>query len=233
MRWLLACMLVLSLGVSAGAVEKLPLEEVDIDRLITDTQKEINQPNGVSVVWFLPETAFFRVLTEGAELPESQREEMRALLQGKCVVAIVRAHIGVFGGFTFFDKETVLRGTTIAVAKGDDKPLPMHLLEDVPTDLTLIVNAIKPIFANAIGRMGENMHFFVYDNRTPDGTKIYDPYASDEVVIAFEEMGRLPAHKSRYDTICDSLFKPRFCKNGKRAHVSWKYDPWTGEKLPE
>jgi hypothetical protein len=38
---------------------------------------------------------------------------------------------------------------------------------------------------------------------------------------------------SRVGMPLDSLFKPRFCPNGKKAHISWEFCPWSGKKLKE
>lgn len=228
-----SCLIALSLATSVGAVERLPIEAVNLDALISETQKEVNQPNGFGLVWFMPETVFVRLLSDGGQIPRNQLAEVRSLLKGKCVVAIVRAHVSSFGTFAFFDESTVRRGTKITIQKPSLEPIPMHQLDDIPPDLTLILNVMKPVLANALGPMGKNIHFYVFKNTAPDGTRIYDPYKDEKVHISFAKMGRLPATKATYDTICDSLFKPRLCKNGKRAHVTWKYDPWSGEKLPE
>lgn len=232
MRWLICCGLLLVVCASSSqAAESLPLKEVDLDRLIEQTQVNVSQDNGMGLVWFLPETAFLRLISE--DMPAHQLDEVRALLEGKCVVAIVRAQFGPFGGTTFFDKQTVLDGTRLTVKKSDGSRITMRTLEEVPVDLKLMINAAGPILADALGRMGENLHFYVFENAVADGTKVYDPYADEQVGISFVRMGRLPAVKQTNDTICDALFKPRYCANGKRAHVTWKFDPWTGERLAE
>jgi hypothetical protein len=38
-------------------------------------------------------------------------------------------------------------------------------------------------------------------------------------------------HMAELELPLDSLFVPRLCPNGKPAHVSWDYCPWSGKKL--
>ncbi len=233
MQRILTCLIVLFLSVPVVAAERLPLEQVDLDAMIRETQKDASQQDGSGLVWFMPEVPFFRLLSEGGNIPPREAAAIRSMLKGKCVVIVVRAHISPFGSFTYFDEDTILAGTKISVQKPNRDEIVMRQLTDIPPDLTLIFNAMKPVLKNAIGPMGENMYFYVYDNVAADGSAIYDPYKDEQVRVSFTQMGRLPENTSTHDTICDSLFKPRVLKNGKRAHVTWKFDPWTGDKLPE
>ena len=36
---------------------------------------------------------------------------------------------------------------------------------------------------------------------------------------------------ARVELPINALFVPRLCSDGREAHVTWNYCPWTGERL--
>ena len=64
-----------------------------------------------------------------------------------------------------------------------------------------------------------------------DGKRILDPYQPGGLQVDLKRKNNQPL-QAKIEFPLNSLYVPRRCPNGKPAHVSWKFCPWTGAKLP-
>lgn len=95
-----------------------------------------------------------------------------------------------------------------------------------------MLEMIKPVLGSAAGNLGLNMHFFVLDDNNTEKRRKMDPYQFGELNFQIgERNGELM--KATLSLPLNSLYLPRKCPNGKDAHVTWEYCPWTGEKLED
>lgn len=99
-------------------------------------------------------------------------------------------------------------------------------------DFQSVLDILRPTMQKKLGYLSNGIHFLVFPDVDESGERIVDPY----IPGALEFWMETRSGKEMYGEIelpMDALFVPRICPNGKPAHVSWKYCPWTGEKLPE
>ena len=216
--------LMLALPVSAQVV---PINELSTDELSEETQQvPPNTPDDYyALTWWLPYEWW-------ATLMEEDSEEMLAQLKPYTVIAMVEADIGPLGSFTYYSERDVAKTLAVSFVDPDGNRTPLEIVDDVPSDLALLIAMMKPVISAAMGNMGESLHFFVLDDQTSMGSRIADPYGNGSLEVSFVD------HKDRSWSTqtpfpLNSLFIPRMCPNGKPAHVSWSYCPWTGTKLPE
>jgi len=225
---------------SLGAIERKPIEDVDLDALISETQKS---PAGQSddhttlVWWITPE--FWQRHVAGdptiAADPAAAAEMAQTLklIKNYSVLGIVQADMTAAGTFLFYDEVTVLKGLQIMKVTPAGVKTPLQPSKQDVAALDELLDLMRPVLAGALGSLGQNLHFVVLDDLAADGvTRILDPYAPGTLEVT---LGTTAAKTlvTDFPLPLDALFVPRKCPNGENAHISWKFCPWTGVKLPE
>ncbi len=216
------------------AAERKSLKEVDADAFIADTQVA---PKGtgdshLALVWWIPNEFWESILSRDATTSEADKKAMLDAMEGVTLLVIVQADITQFGAMRFYSREEIERSMVLSFADGDDTRHALSLVREIDPDLEVILSIFRPILGSAMGNLGNNMQFYVLDNKTPSSEALVSPY----------EKGRIDARLSKRDGSLmeasielpiNALFVPRLCPNGREAHISWKYCPWTGQKLDD
>jgi len=230
---ILVLVLVISMVGVAAAIERLPAGQVDSDKLTPETQ--VMAPAGAdnfNLIWWVPVEFWEAVMTEDPSTDPEKTEDMLESMRPYTVLAIVMADLGPFGSFEFYPRERLLNGTTAYYLDSTGSRRDVVLTATAEGDMALIVEMFRPILRASMGNMGENFHFFVVEDKTADGGRLIDPYHEGRLVVELTTT-KGDALTAEIVTPLDALFKPRKCPNGRDAHVSWKYCPWTGKKLPD
>lgn len=221
----------LLLAFSAHAIERKPIVQVDTNTLATDLQAMDAADRKLDLIWWIPVEFWEATFRQNQDLPEAQADEILGILRNHSVLAVVQADISTIGAFHFFEKDAVMSGLKIETIDADGKIQTISHTEPSDPDLRLMLDQLKPILSQAMGNLGQNLYFLPLPAFDDDGERMPSPYESGLVRVTLQrgetsstlELG-LPA---------DSLFVPRLCPNGKPAHVSWAYCPWSGKKLPK
>ena len=96
----------------------------------------------------------------------------------------------------------------------------------------MLIGSIAPALGATIGSLGDNLQFFVFNDQTLDRKRLMDPGLPGGLIVELTgKEGR--SLQAEFEFPLNSLYVPRKCPNGKPAHISWRYCPWTGKKLPE
>lgn len=215
----------------ASAAERKSILQVDMNALTAETQTMAGGPDSIDFAWWIPYEFWEATFRQSEDLTAAQADQVLVLFRNHSILAVVQADISPFGAFNFFDKETVMDGLTIRAvdAAGDIRTI-SHT-EPADPDLRLMLDQMRPILAQAMGNMGENFYFFPIPAFDGSGERVPSPYETGRLRIT---LGRGDDTSIlEIDTPIDSLFVPRICPNGKPAHVSWAYCPWSGKKLPD
>jgi hypothetical protein len=147
-------------------------------------------------------------------------------LKDKCLVIVAQADIGIFGNATWYSSEKIKKNLALTYynQSGQRKALPIkRALEH--GDEAELVEIIKGILVEMLGPMGEACEIYYCEN----AMEAYLP-GKLEIQVGTTENILL---RDNLSFPLDSLFIPRKCPNGKDAHVSWNYCPWSGSKLSE
>ncbi|MDH5618858.1 MAG: hypothetical protein OEZ11_09465, partial [Gammaproteobacteria bacterium] len=129
----------------------------------------------------------------------------------------------------FFEKGQIMEGLKVEYvrANGDVETI-SHTLPSDP-DLRIMLDQMRPILAQAMGSLGQNFYFFPLPDVDKKGNRMVSPY--EKGVLRVQLMNNDVPSSVELDLPLDSLFVPRLCPNGKPAHVSWNFCPWSGKKL--
>lgn len=214
------------------ALEKKSILEVTPEQMIEDTQviAQGASDNHTSVVWWIPQEFWEATHARETSVSDVDKAALEGALKGVTLLGVVQADVSSASEFKFYSKEDVVKNIFVSYTDAAEKTQRVTVVEDIGPDLQVILDAMKPVLAQALGNMGENFHFFVLKDSNPDGGRLVNPLKSGVLNVKLEELSGNVIN-AKINLPLDSLFVPRKCPNGKDAHVTWGYCPWSGEKL--
>lgn len=208
-------------------VERKPLSAIDIDRFTSELQVVVSDANSMTQVWWIPAEFWASAFTRtNPTLAEQAMEK----LGDYGILAVVQADITPLAAFVFHDRKNVASRMEVRFSSYASKPVKIEEAEELSDSVQMLLNVLTPMFANTMGELGKNMHLYVMDNRK-DGNLIVDPYQQGKVQVSLAGTKTTPEKHLSIELPVDALYEPRYCPNGKPAHISWKYCPWSGKKL--
>ena len=218
---LLAPLAALATALAAPAAAERPAQ-VDLAELIRETQKQSADSSSLELVWWMP--IEFWQASMGTELSAEQREQVIGLLRPYLMFAVVDGTIGPLGGVTFSPEPTVRSQIKLFDVKGRSyAPLPE---EKISADVKNLFQIMRPMLQNIIGRLGENLHFFVFPAVDETGARIGDPRSEGALEVQLGE------RRFRWRLPLGSLLAPKLCpEDGEELNGAWTYCPWHGVKL--
>lgn len=229
----LVVMLMAVVGLSMAA-ERKPLRQVSVDEMIVDCQPGVSNVSDdhIAIVWWVPVEYWAVFFERDTDMSEADKNEILGVLRNVSLLAVVEADIGPFGGLDFYSKLKVQDRMTISYRNAAGQRQRMLPMKNVDPDLQMVLEMLQTIMTGAMGEMGKSMHFYVLDDQSGLSSRMIDPYKSGELTVQFAgENNRIMT--ASLEMPLNSLYVPRKCPNGRNAHISWKYCPWSGTKLGE
>jgi hypothetical protein len=198
--------------------------QVDLNALISETQKMGEKADEMTLVWWLPEAYWQAVFAQDATMTEAQVEEFLSVLRPYTLVAVVDGKIGPFGGVTYKAEKDIRSGTRFIDNQGSEY-VPFRE-DEVDADAKNLLSAMKPVLANILGPMGQNVNFYLFPAESKEGKKLADPTKEGTFLVTLTDRAfkwRLPL---------GSLLPPKVCPvDGEKMSGAWKYCPWHGVEL--
>jgi hypothetical protein len=216
------------------AAEKKPLKDVDSDSFTSDTQAS---PKGagdkhLALVWWIPNEYWESIFSRDANVSDAERDALLKSMSGISLLAVVQADISDLGAFRFYSKNEIENNMAISYTGADGQKQKLAPLAQIDPDLETVLGVFKPILGAAMGNLGANMHFYVLSDKSAASARIVDPYLEGKLNVDLKKRDRSPLEATIAMPL-NALFVPRKCPNGQDAHISWKYCPWTGERLAD
>ena len=218
------------LTATLGAAEKRAATDVDSGLLTQELQRTSNE-EGIQVAWWMPAEFWAVALGNEKSLTPAQTEEVMKILRQYSFIAVVDGNVG---GATvdFMDREAVAKSLTVEVVDAAGKTRKVVPVEPVPDDVKPLLSVLVAAMGAAMGNLGRNLHFFVFQDQVED-VRLFSPFDAGAVVVKLSGRDKRPDISLSIERPIDSLLVPRLCANGKPAHVSWSYCPWDGKKLSQ
>jgi len=216
------------------AAEKKPVIAIDEDALTNETQVSLKGTGDdhMAFVWWIPNEFWEKVLSSDASINETEKNAMLQAMSGISLLAVVQANISEFGAFEFFSKEQIEKDMKLVYIGADGKKQNVSIVKAIDPTLEVLLGVFKPILGAAMGSMGNSMHFFVLSDKVKSTNRLLNPYEKGKIDIQLKKKESVFMNTS-IEFPLNSLYVPRICPNGKEAHISWSYCPWTGKRLPE
>jgi hypothetical protein len=218
------------LATNLNAAEKRALADVNSSVLTQELQRASND-SGIVVAWWMPSEFWAVALGNEKSLTPAQTEEVMKILRKYTFIAVVDGEVGG-AAVDFQDRESVAKSLTVEVVDASGKPRKVVPVEPVPEDVQPLLTVLVPAMGAAMGNLGRNLHFFVFQDQV-ENARVFSPFDAGAVVVKLSGRARRPDISLSIDRPVDSLLVPRLCANGKPAHVSWNFCPWDGKKLPQ
>jgi hypothetical protein len=230
----IAVMMVSMVATYSVTAERKLIKEIDTDAFTSDTQVTPKGAgdNHVALAWWIPNEFWESILSRDATTSESDKKAMIEALSGVSLLAIIQGDVSAYGTIEFYSKEEIEENMTLSYSGSDGKKQRLSPLQTIDPVLEIVLGVFKPILGAAMGNLGNNLHFYVLNDRATSAPRLLDPYRKGQIGIQLARRDKVLMDAS-IEMPINALFVPRKCPNGKDAHISWKYCPWSGKKLEE
>lgn len=197
---------------------------VDLQALTTETQRVSQEVNTIRLVWWIPIDYWQVFADQNPSMTPDQTEELLQILNPYLLVVVVDGKTGPFGNVTYMSESDIR--TNLQLLDSQDISYRSLPTEQIDANTQSFLSIIKPIFANLLGPLGQNMHFFLFPSKDNNGQLIANAKEEGGFSITLAEevfKWRLPL---------GSLLPPKTCPVcGEQMSGAWKYCPWDGTKL--
>ena len=231
---MLSMTLILILNCPAESAKRKPLNRVVFNELRAEIQMrfvDTVNDHTADIQWF-PIELWEAILLKDPTLPRNEVEEMLDLLNGLSFLNVVQAdgYVDDDIALGFYSRSEIERNMMVVYTDAGNRTHRLPILSEEQLDpfLGIMLGTLKTLFKDVAGPMGGNMHFFVLALNP----KLVDPYKKGTLEVRLKTRRGYVIRKS-VELPLNSLYIPRKCPNGKDAHISWKFCPWTGQRLDD
>ncbi|WFC40873.1 hypothetical protein [Pseudoxanthomonas sp. SE1] len=202
----------------------LPLKEIRLDQVAQDTQRTHMVDDTMELVWVIPPVYWHVSAAQQQGLSDADRKQFIAQLDDYLLIAMVRGKVGIAGIDEFADSDTMFSDMRFLDATGTAHA-PMAPTS-IPAQLKNLLSILRPVMANMLGPMGDNMHFAVLDARDAKGKLLFDPMTDGRVQV------RTSLDTYSFRTPLGSLLPARHdARTGERFPGDYLFNPYTGGAL--
>lgn len=216
--------LLLTLSLSTIGFAQKDLSHVVLDELVTETQISVGNQDELGLVWIIPVEFWIVSFIGDSSMTEMQRNSIIETLEPYYIVAVADGDLGMFGGVTYTPEEEIRESLEVTIDGSVHSPLKESYLS---ADMRIMLASFKPILGSMLGAMGENMHFFVFNDRNAKDKRILNPYEFGQTMeITYLDKAAI------LKMPIGSLLKKKKCPvDNEEYNGGWKYCPYHGEEL--
>jgi len=198
--------------------------QVDINALIQETQKRSDKPGEMTFVWWIPEEYWRVSFAQNPNMTPTQIEDFVKVFRPYTILAVVDGTMGTYG-IVKYKTEAEIRTDVFIVDGRGNTYLPVTEAE-INADTQSFLAAMKPMLANALGPIGQNMHFFLFPAQGKEGRGIVDTKKEGAFSV------KLGQREFRWKLPLGSLLPPKICPTCKeKISGAYRFCPWDGTKL--
>ncbi len=197
--------------------------------VLRETQMGLDSKNYAGLVWWIPFEYWAHSAEERGENVEKTREQMKAL-RDYTVVGVFAGKISALASLDYVTPADLLKKTFIRDSEGQE----YAAISDLSGDAKSLADILKPVFANALGRAGENFAILFFPAKTKTGKRIADETGIGSFSVVLKDVVAEPEAIFLWRTPLTSFTAPRYCPiGGERVHADWNYCPRHGVKLDQ
>ena len=198
--------------------------KVDLQAVVTETQKVRQNANEIVVVWWTPYEFWQASFSQNPSISKTQIEDALKVLRPYTLIAVINGKIGAFGGITYKSEADIRSSVFIRDSHGTLYP---PLSEDkIETNARNFLSIMKPMLANMLGPFGQNSHFILFPTENKKSRKIVDPKREGAFSL------KLGEKEFRWRLPLGSLLPRKICPScGEKLSGAYKFCPWDGTTL--
>lgn len=214
-------------GLYLSATQQAPPaadRKVDMSDLMKDVQMAASDQNRILTILWMPSEFWEAALEEGSRLSPEFVKEFVTALDSYNILAVMDGKLGALGVIDYKSEEEI-RSSISVVDIGGQIYLPLSL-SDMDAGAKNLLDIMKPIMANMLGRMGENTRLFFFPGKDDQGGRLFDPRKEGRFTVKMGEK------EMRWRLPLGSLLPPKICpKCGETFSGAYKFCPWDGSAL--
>ena len=198
--------------------------KINLNDLIAETQLNRSNESTIKIAWWIPVEFWKGSLANQSNINKSQSDEFIEALSPYVMFAIIEGKVGPFGGISYVPFDTINKKLFLITETGE-KYYPLSD-DEISSDVQNLLLIFKPVLQNLIGQMGQNMHFFVFNDFTKNNNRICDPFQKGRVHLYIGD------YNYAWKTPLGSLLPPKYCPvDNEKFSGAYEYCPWHGNKL--
>ena len=199
--------------------------EVDLTEFTRDTQQWMKKDDNTTLVWWIPKE-YWRLATRGnAMVTEEAIKQIEDTFSPYVLVCAADLSSGVVGTIKSMP-DSVLRKRLTLIDKNGKKYKPLDEI-DVSLEASTIASYMKPVLAQAIGKIGEGMHFYFFKVKDDKNEDLIHATKEGAFTIVFDDK-----QEFKWTLPIPTLLAPKFCPIDKeKMKGNWKFCPIHGNKL--
>jgi hypothetical protein len=199
--------------------------QIDLTEFTRDTQQWIKKDNNTTLVWWIP-TEYWRLATKGNSMvTEEAIKQIEDTFSPYVLVCAADLSSNV-AGVIKTSPEAELREKITFIDKNGKKYKPLEK-DEVSEEAFTIANYMKPVLGQALGKIGEGMHFYFFKVKDDKGEDLIQATKEGAFNIVIDEK-----QDFKWTLPIPTLMPPKFCpvdKEKMKGH--WKFCPIHGNKL--
>lgn len=204
----------------------LALKDIRLDQMAQDTQRTHIDDDTIELVWLIPSLYWQVSATQQQELSEGDRKRFLEQLDDYLLIATVRGKVGLTGIDQFAGSDTLLEDLRVVDASGTSHA-PLAPAR-IPAQLKNLLAVLRPVMANMIGPMGDNMHFAVFNARDAKGKLLFDPLVDGRLQV--RTANNAYPFRTPLGSVLPLQHDP---ETGESFPGDYHYNPYTGGALQD
>ena len=215
-RFLLAFLLACALPAAA---------QVDLGRMINETQRSRQEAGRLTLVWWVPNEYWVESNRNDPNVGAQHIKQILSIVERYVLIAVIDGEISAVGGVRARPYDEIVRGIQL-IAPGGARFPPLGL-DQLSPDMRTFLQVMKPLLANMLGQMGKGLEFVAFDGRRADGARLIDPRREERFTVVYSGNNydwRLPL-----GSLLPSVRDP---KTGESFPGNYRFNPHTGDRLP-
>jgi len=203
-------------------------EKTSVTDIVRETQKTVGGKGMVGLVWWIPAEYWERAAEEQGQSLEAANSTF-APLHDYTMVVVAVGKLGI-GNINWYPEDDIRSSTTLRDATGTAyKPL-----TQISPDALGVASFLKPMFANMLGTMGQNLQILFFPAKSEKGTPLANPVREGRFSVIIANLMGQKETIYEWRLPLTSLSPPKYCPVGKeRVEANWKFCPWHGNRLDD
>ncbi|WP_430816494.1 hypothetical protein [Carboxylicivirga sp. RSCT41] len=222
MRLLILALLIL---ISATSIAQTNTK-VELTEYIREIQIWHKEQNNMSLAFWIPKSYWRLALADSPMVNEQVLSEIERAFEDYVLVCALDGEIQVNGMMTFTNKTELSK--TIAVIDSDNNNYFPLTNEELSPEALAFSEAIRPMFAQMLGQMGQGMHFYFFEVKDQQGANVFNEYQKGQFKIKHSNK----EFEYKLPLVC--LLPSKKCPvDGAEMKGNWEYCPYHGVELKE
>jgi hypothetical protein len=193
------------------------------NEIVKETLLQSKQSQVVRIAWWVPEEFWLESFKANPAMSKEQIDQFISFFHSYTLLIVVDGKIGIMGGVNYSDEQDIRKSLVLTSGSGVKyRPIDDSLLS---ADLKNFLIVMKPLMSNAIGALGQNMNFYVFQGNGPEDTPIIDAKSKGSFTVTLQN------EEFRWRLPIAALLPRRTCPNCKETFPgTYNYCPYDGNK---